>query len=145
MAESQEKKILEKQLIAQVSVELTEKFKSQLDQRKQTQKYAIASAIRLWTELPVDLQAHLLDESLDADSFIEIVRAIVDERMKTGASPASAGGRPPTETLVSQSIDNIKYYVTYKLLSPEMRKELEGLRKLLGAEEKSAGRKSKRA
>jgi hypothetical protein len=149
MTENQSRKKPEKALIAQINVELAEKFQSQLAKRKQMQKYAMTAAIKLWIELPVDVQARLLDESMDANSFVELVRGITDERIAAAASagqtPAPAARRQPTETQISQSIDNIRYFVTYKLPSPEIRKELENLRRMLGAEEKLAGKKTKRA
>ena len=63
---------------------LVDKFTQQVDERGSKIKRSLAAAIKLWLALPTDIQALLLDEALPSDSFIDLVRKIVDERIEAG-------------------------------------------------------------
>ncbi|MBN1126951.1 MAG: hypothetical protein JXA82_18260 [Sedimentisphaerales bacterium] len=80
----------EKSLIAQVDLGLADKFQAQLAERGQKQKLAMSAAIKLWIELPVEIQARLLDQSMDSSAFISLVREIVDQRIQEGRKAARA-------------------------------------------------------
>lgn len=59
-------------------------FQSQWKARGQVRNRAVQAAVKLWIELPVELQARFLDQTLDAHSFIELVQGIVDECIAKG-------------------------------------------------------------
>ena len=67
----------EKLLSADIDRNVVDAFLSQASQRGFTKKRVLASAVKLWTNLPLEIQAKLLDQSLDDKSFIELVRQIV--------------------------------------------------------------------
>lgn len=72
----------EKLLSADVDRKTVDKFLDQASSRGFTKKRVIAAAAKLWIELPLEIQAKLLNQSLDGNSFIELVRQIVDEQIK---------------------------------------------------------------
>ena len=72
----------EKLLSADIDHKIVDNFLSQASKRGFTKKRVLASAVRLWTELPLGIQAKLLDQSLDSGSFVEMVRQIADEQVK---------------------------------------------------------------
>lgn len=74
----------ESQLIAHVEVELADAFRAQIDKRGHIQKRAMAAAIRLWVDLPVEVQAKLVSESLDSPSLVALVQQIVDDTIEAG-------------------------------------------------------------
>ena len=67
----------EKLLSADIDRKVVDAFLSQASQRGFTKKRVLASAVKLWTNLPLEIQAKLLDQSLDDKSFIKLVRQIV--------------------------------------------------------------------
>lgn len=75
-------------LASKVSPEIADAFRSQARSRRQPIKYALAAAAKLWTELPPEIQARLLDQSLSTDGFITIVRQIADEQIEAGRKAA---------------------------------------------------------
>jgi len=82
-------------LAGKVPTAIAKKFRSQARQRGQKVKKNLAAAAKLWVELPETMQARLLNQSLDANSFIEIVQQIVEERIEAGRSAARKSLEPP--------------------------------------------------
>ena len=72
----------EKLLSADIDCKIVDKFLGQASDRGFTKKRVLAAAAKLWTELPLEVQARLLDKSTAADSFADLVRRIVDEQIK---------------------------------------------------------------
>ena len=72
----------EKLLSADMDRKLVDDFLSQASQRGFTKKRVLAAAVKLWIQLPREVQATLLDQSLDEDSFIDLVRQIADEQIQ---------------------------------------------------------------
>ncbi len=73
-----------KNLASVVPAKLANKFRSQAKKRRQHIKYSLAAAVKLWISLPPEIQAKLLNEELEPNSFIALVRQIVDERIEAG-------------------------------------------------------------
>jgi hypothetical protein len=67
----------EKTLGADIDRKVVDNFLTQASQRGFTKKRVLAAAIRLWTNLPLETQAKLLDQFLNDKSFIKLVRQIV--------------------------------------------------------------------
>ena len=85
----------EKNLGGKMNGDLVDRFTKQVDQRSSKIKRSLAAAVKLWIELPQEVQSRLLDQSLDANSLIGLVEEIVDERMKAGrAAGSKLLGRP---------------------------------------------------
>lgn len=78
----------EKMLSADVDSALVDLFLEQADERGYKKKRALAAAAKLWVELPQEVQARLIDQSLDTNSFVELVQKIVDERIEAGRRTA---------------------------------------------------------
>ena len=72
----------EKLLSADIDRKVVDNFLSQASKRGFTKKRVLAAAVKLWTKLPLEIQAKLLDQSLDSGSFVEMVRHIADEQIK---------------------------------------------------------------
>jgi hypothetical protein len=72
----------EKLLSADIECKTVDKFLSQASERGFTKKRVLAAAAKLWIELPLEIQAKLLNQSLDGNSFIDLVRQIADEQIK---------------------------------------------------------------
>ena len=72
----------EKLLSADINHKIVDNFLSQASKRGFTKKRVLAAAIKLWTELPLEMQARLLDQSLDSGSFVDLVRQVADEQIK---------------------------------------------------------------
>lgn len=72
----------EKLLSADVDRRIVDKFLTQASKRGFTKKRVLAAAAKLWTELPLEIQAKLLDQTLDDKSFVQLVRQIADEQIK---------------------------------------------------------------
>lgn len=74
------------------TVEIDEAIADNFDLQVQARGYlkyrSIQAAIKLWLDLPVELQARLLDASLNADSLVTIVEQIVDGRIESGRKAA---------------------------------------------------------
>jgi len=85
-----DEKKTEKLLSADIDSDLADNFLSQADERGYRKKRALAAAIKLWIELPTEIQARLLDLSLDGSSFIELVRKIADEQIAKGSRAGRA-------------------------------------------------------
>jgi hypothetical protein len=76
----------EKLLSADIDSKMVDKFLTQASERGFTKKRVLAAAIKLWTELPLEVQARLLSKDTAIDSFSDLVRHIVDEQVKKAAA-----------------------------------------------------------
>ena len=70
--------------------EIVDAFTSQADTRGQVKKSALAAAVRLWTSLPEEIQARLMNRSLSEIAFIELIHQIVDTRIEDGRKAGQA-------------------------------------------------------
>lgn len=84
-----------KNLASKIPARIADAFRKQARERRNHIKYCLAAAVKLWTELPDTVQARLLNQSLDADSFIALVQEIVDERIEAGRKTARKSLEPP--------------------------------------------------
>ena len=80
----------EKLLSADVDRKIVDNFLSQASKRGFTKKRVLAAAVELWTKLPLEIQARLLDQSLDSGSFTDLVRQIADEQIQKALKKKSA-------------------------------------------------------
>ncbi len=71
-------------LSVEIPSPLFEAFDKQRLERGQVKKAAVVAAIKLWIELPEEIQARLLNQALDGSAFVELVEQIVDERIAAG-------------------------------------------------------------
>ena len=78
----------EKNLGGMMDSNLVEEFTSQVDDRGSKIKRSLVAAVKLWIELPAEIQALLLNQSLDANSFVSLIQEIVDERINAGRKSA---------------------------------------------------------
>jgi hypothetical protein len=78
----------EKNLGAMIAASLVDEFTEQVDQRGYKIKRALAAAVKLWKDLPEEIQARLLNQSLASNGLGEIVQKIVEERIETGRKVA---------------------------------------------------------
>ena len=72
----------EKLLSADIDRKVVDNFLTQASKRGFTKKRVLAAAVKLWIELPLEVQAKLLDQSIDGKSFVSLVRQITDEQIK---------------------------------------------------------------
>lgn len=72
----------ERTLAVDIPVKLFEVFNTQRQKRGQVKKEAARAMVELWVQLPGEVQAKLLNQSLDGKSFIDLVRQIADEQIK---------------------------------------------------------------
>lgn len=77
-------------IAAEIPNDLAEVFETQRRGRNQIKKGAVEAAIRLWTELPAEIQAKLLDQSMDGSALIELVREIANDQIEAGRKAARA-------------------------------------------------------
>jgi ATP-dependent Clp protease adapter protein ClpS len=73
------KNIFEKNLGGMMNSEIVDKFTNQVNERGHKIKRALASSVKLWVELPEEIQVKLLNQSTDSNSFMDIVRKVVDD------------------------------------------------------------------
>ena len=71
-----------------MDAELVDKFTSQVDNQGSKIKRSLAAAVKLWIELPAEIQIQLLNQNLNTNSFISLVQEIVDERIGKGRKSA---------------------------------------------------------
>ena len=50
----------------------------------------VVGMAKLWAGLPPSMQAQLVNQSMDSDSFIELIQQIVDQRIEEGRKAAQA-------------------------------------------------------
>ena len=72
----------EKLLSADIDSKLVDKFLTQASKSGFTKKRVLAAAIKHWIELPLEIQAQLLNEDTDRNSFNDLVRQIADEQIQ---------------------------------------------------------------
>ena len=72
----------ERTLSADIPAELFEEFNTQRKKQGQVKKEAVRAMVKLWVQLPEEVQAKLLNQSLDGKSFTRLVSHIADERIK---------------------------------------------------------------
>ena len=72
-------------------------FQVQWKARRHYKNDAAEAAIRLWIDLPLEVQAHLIAKDLDANSLIALVREIVDERIEAGRAAGLKLLEPPPQ------------------------------------------------
>jgi len=72
----------EKLLSADIDCHIVDKFLSQASDRGFTKKRVLAAAVKLWTELPLEVQARLLGKNTPDDAFADLVRRIDDGQIK---------------------------------------------------------------
>jgi len=77
-------------LASKVPADIARCFRSQAKERGQKVKTNLAAAAKLWTQLPEEIQARLLNQSLAGDTFIELVRQIADEQIEAGRKAGRA-------------------------------------------------------
>ena len=70
--------------------ELKDKIDAQVEECGWKIGRVVIGMAKLWAELPPSIQARLLSQSLESDSFIELVQQIVDERIEEGRKAAQA-------------------------------------------------------
>ena len=69
-------------LASKVPEKIANSFRNQAHQRGQKVKTNLAAAAKLWVQLPEEVQAKLLNQTTDGESFIDLVRQIADEQIK---------------------------------------------------------------
>ncbi len=139
---TQKDKNNEELLSARVPVELREKFWATVPKGFKN-KHILTAAAKLWVELPRQVRQKLLTSSYDDVSFVEVVQQIVDERLKQ-ALPAvarSKSQKKPKKQTIRESIENIKYYIRFKLPSKKEQALLKELQQLLAP---ATGKRAKR-
>jgi hypothetical protein len=77
-------------LSVDINSQVFNEFQKQWKARGQVRNRAVQAAIKFWIELPIELQAKLLDDSLDGSSFIAVVQQIADERIEAGRKAAES-------------------------------------------------------
>lgn len=81
---------MQRNLSGMVDEPLFERFTEQAEERGVKVKRAVAAAAKLWVELPPEVQARLLNQTLDENAFIALVQQIVDERIEEGRKVGEA-------------------------------------------------------
>ena len=69
-------------LASKVPAKIADAFRKQAQERGQKVKTNLAAAAKLWIQLPEEAQAKLLNQSLDGNTLVELVRQIADEQIK---------------------------------------------------------------
>ena len=76
-----------------MDAEIVDAFTNQADTRGQIKKSALAAAVRLWTSLPEEIQARLMNRSLSETAFIELINQMLDTRIQEGRKDGQALAR----------------------------------------------------
>ncbi len=138
-------------LSAHVDAELCDRFLQQAHTRCVIKKRALAAAVKLWSELPAEIQIQLLDRSVKENDFVELVRQIVDERIKFQPRPKKASqqaSKAPRKQL-HDAITRIKEMVEiehqqpgtiYRVLDSDEQKVLDDFKKLVGPKQRKKSR-----
>ena len=69
-------------LASKVPAKIANTFRKQAQERGQKVKTNLAAAAKLWIILPEEVQAKLLNQSLDGNALVEFIRQIADEQIK---------------------------------------------------------------
>ncbi|MFH1370390.1 MAG: hypothetical protein ABII09_03780 [Planctomycetota bacterium] len=144
-------KKIEKLLSAHVDAELCDRFLQQAATRCIVKKRALAAAVKLWSELPAEIQARLLDRSIEESAFVELVHHVVDERIKLqmpqkqSPQPASKNPRRQLHDAIAQikemvEIERQQPGTIYRVLDSGEQKVLDEFRKLVGPKERKKTR-----
>jgi hypothetical protein len=138
-----------KLLSAHIDPELCDHFLQQAHMRCIVKKRALAAAVRLWTELPADLQARLLDRTADENTFTDLVQQIVDERLgKSKKEPASQVHKQSRQQL-REAMARLKEMVEieqkqpgtiYRVLDSSEQKVLDDFRRMMSDKERRKSR-----
>ncbi len=80
----------EKTLAADIPTGVFRDFEKQRFQRGQIKKQAITAALNLWISLPEDIQARIINKSLDSNALVELVEQILDQRIEAGQDAGKA-------------------------------------------------------
>lgn len=72
-----------------VPLDLKNKWIAQAKERGQVSKKNLAAAVKLWLELPEDIQARLLNQSLDTSAFEAMVEQVIDRKLEAFYSDLS--------------------------------------------------------
>jgi len=88
-----QQKISQKNLGGMMDAEIVDAFTNQADTRGQIKKSALAAAVRLWTSLPEEIQARLMNRSLSETAFIELINQMLDTRIQEGRKDGQALAR----------------------------------------------------
>jgi hypothetical protein len=136
----------ERTVAGDIPIKLFEDFENQRSERGQVKKAAIGAAIRLWTELPPEIQAKLIGQSLEGSAFVELVRDIVDEHIKA-KQPTSIQASPRKQ--LHNAIEHLKEMVQieqqqpgtiYRVLDQDEQKIIDEFRALVGPRQKKKSR-----
>lgn len=73
-----------------IPADLKDKIDAQVEEYGWKIGRVVIGMAKLWAELPPLVQARLLNQSLDSDSFIELVQQIVDQRIEEGRKAGQA-------------------------------------------------------
>lgn len=132
-----------------VDIALAEEFDKQVFGRRFTKKKLFKAFAKWWIGLPGDEQKRFYSQAdEDIELFSEWLIRLIEEHIETILSKPISTSRkrkPPTEAEIRQSLDNIKYFVTYKLPSPEEWKALDELRRLLEPKKPAKKKRTRRA
>lgn len=83
-------------LSADIDKTVYDKFQAQWKARRHQKNGAAEAAIRLWVDLPIEVQARLLAADFDANGLVELVQQILDQRIEAGRKAGlKLAGRPP--------------------------------------------------
>jgi hypothetical protein len=138
-----------KLLSAHIDPELCDRFLQQAHMRCIVKKRALAGAVRLWTELPTDLQARLLDRTTEENTFTDLVRQIVDERLgKSKKEPAPQVQKQSRQQLREAmarlkemvEIENKQPGTIYRVLDSSEQKVLDDFRRMMSDKERRKSR-----
>jgi hypothetical protein len=133
------RKIATLHLGGELPITIVDIFRRQCEQRHQQKFGALAAAVKIWTELPTDIQSRLLDESTENPVFVDIVNEIVDKRLSLKSQEKS-----PRNSL-HEAILHIKEMVEierqqpgtiYRVLDSDEQKVLDDFRKMMLKENK---------
>ncbi len=144
-------KKFEKLLSAHVDAEVCDRFLQQAATRCVVKKRALAAAVKLWSELPAEIQIQLLDRSIEENAFVGLVEQIVDERIKL-QTPQKKSLQPTSKAprrQLREAIARIKEMVEiesrqpgtiYRVLDTDEQKVLDDFRKVVGPKERKKTR-----
>ena len=142
-------KKFEKLLSAHVDAELCDRFLQQAHTRCIVKKRALAAAVKLWSELPGEIQVQLLDRSIEESTFVDLVRQIVDERIKSPQKGTSQPEQKIPRRQLHEAISRLREMVEienqqpgtiYRVLDTEEQKVLDDFRKLVAPKERKKAR-----
>ena len=75
---------------ADIPIKLFEAFNKQRTERGQVKKEAVRAMVQMWLQLPQEVQARLLNQTTDSDTFTDLVRQIADEQIQKALQKKTA-------------------------------------------------------